>query len=505
MEIEKRIAVIDIGSNSARLVIFERSSKFGFHIISEQKSRVRIGEGAYQNGGRLQPVGITRAYLALDSFMQSIREYSVVDVHCVATSALRDAPNAPEFIAWIKANIGIEINVIDGDKEAFYGSISVINLLPIESAITIDIGGGSADLSLIEEGRVVDTVSLNLGSVRLKELFSDANGTLEDMQLFIEQELAKIPPTFINATAVGMGGTIRALSKAIMSNSRYPLKKLHAFSYHYEAYQSYLERIIYSEIEGLGKFGIKEDRFDTIREGTLIFVEILKKIQAQEIVTSGVGVREGIFLSKLLKSYDYKFPSTINPSIISMQDRFDKTQKHYDKIIKSALELYRLLQDNLRLEEERREYSMELVSAIKLSNIGKSLTIYHSNEHAFYIASQELNFRYRHEEIIFISMLLRLQGKDTKKFKLYNLYKDLLPKRSHFKLVNFCYALSLELYEDAKDAQIAFSYHNKTLHITSNRSLYLSKNNIHKIAKPKKFGIKIDDASAIPSFETIVG
>jgi exopolyphosphatase/guanosine-5'-triphosphate,3'-diphosphate pyrophosphatase len=501
MEIAKRTAVIDIGSNSARLVIFERSSKFGFHIISEQKSRVRIGEGAYQNGGRLQAIGITRAYLALQSFMQTIREYEVNDIHCVATSALRDAPNAPEFIKWIKNNIGIEINVIDGDKEAFYGSVSVVNLLPIESAITIDIGGGSADLSLIQEGKVQDTVSLNLGSVRLKELFSDANGTLDDMREFINKELLRIPPSFINKTAVGMGGTIRALSKAIMSNTHYPLKKLHAFSYALDEYRDYLYSIVESDVHKLGHYGIKEDRFDTIREGTLIFIEILNKIQAQEVVTSGVGVREGIFLSKLLKSYAYTFPKHINPSIISMQDRFDKTQKRYDNIIKSALDLYSLLRSNLKMHESQ-DYSMELISAIKLSNIGKSLTIYHSNEHAFYIASQELNFKYRHKEILFISMLLRMQGKDIKKFKLYRIYKELLPKRSHFKLVSFCYALSVELYENAKDAQINFSYKNRTLCIESNRSLYISKNSIHKIAKPKKFAIKIHDASELPSFET---
>ena len=98
----RRVAIIDIGSNSARLVIFERSSKFGFHLISEQKSRVRIGEGAYKQNGYLQPIGIQRAYLALQSFTQSIDEYCVDEIFCVATSALRDAPNANEFILWIK-------------------------------------------------------------------------------------------------------------------------------------------------------------------------------------------------------------------------------------------------------------------------------------------------------------------------------------------------------------------------------------------------------------------
>ncbi|MEA2029030.1 MAG: Ppx/GppA family phosphatase, partial [Campylobacterota bacterium] len=282
------------------------------------------------------------------------------------------------------------------------------------------------------------------------------------------------------------------------------LKKLHAFSYKLDDHYEYFHQIIHSDITKLEKLYLKEERFDTIREGTRIFIAIANAIEAKEVITSGVGVREGIFLSKLLKNYEYQFPNRINPSIISMQDRFDKTLKRYESLIQSALELYKLLSKNLEIEDSI-DYSMELISAIKLSNIGKSLTIYHVNEHAFYIASQELNYKYRHEEIMLISMLLRMQGKDIKKSLHYQSYKMFLPKRRIFKLLNFCYALSVALYENAKDATIDFEYQNRVLTIRCNRSLYISKNTILKIAKPKKFDIKITDASAMPSIETIVG
>ncbi len=100
----KRTAIIDIGSNSARLVIFETTSQYGFHLICEQKSKVRIGEGAYVKEGYLQPIGIKRAFLTLKSFIQTIDKYQVDDTLCVATSALRDAPNANIFTQWIKKN-----------------------------------------------------------------------------------------------------------------------------------------------------------------------------------------------------------------------------------------------------------------------------------------------------------------------------------------------------------------------------------------------------------------
>ena len=130
----KRTAVIDIGSNSARLVIFEKTSHYGFHLICEQKSKVRIAEGAYEKDGYLQPIGIKRAFLTLESFMQTIDKYQANKTLCVATSALRDAPNAKVFIRWIKKELGLSIKVIDGKQEAKYGAIAASNLLPVTNA-----------------------------------------------------------------------------------------------------------------------------------------------------------------------------------------------------------------------------------------------------------------------------------------------------------------------------------------------------------------------------------
>ncbi len=497
----KRVAIIDIGSNSARLVIFERSSKFGFHLISEQKSRVRIGEGAYKQNGYLQPIGIQRAYLALQSFTQSIDEYCVDEIFCVATSALRDAPNANEFILWIKRYLGLDIKIIDGKKEAFYGAVATSNLLPIIDAITIDIGGGSSDLSLIKNGKVTDTISLNLGTVRLKELFSDENTDTNRIKEYISKELEKLPNSFKDKQVIGLGGTIRALSKAIMLKIDYPFKKLHGFTYKIEDYRDYFNQIILSDNDNLKKLYIKDDRVDTIREGTLIFVKILEAISARNMITSGVGVREGIFLSLLLKNYNYIFPDNLNPSLVSMQDRFDNTNKNYINKVSSSVELLTLLKTNLNIECD---YKDELISAILLSNIGKSLTIYNANEHAFYIASQELKYKYTHSQIILISMLLRTNIKDIKKNELYNKYKNMLPKKKIFKLLNFVYIVIVEIYNISKNANIKFRFNKNILYISSNKSLYLAKDNIKKIKRIKNFDIIIDDISKIPTIDSII-
>ena len=202
----KRTAIIDIGSNSARLVIFEKTSRYGFHLICEQKSKVRIGEGAYDKQGYLQPIGTTRAFLALKSFLYTIEKYQAHTTLCVATSALRDAPNAQAFTRWIHKELGLSIIIIDGKQEALFGAIAASNLLPITAGITVDIGGGSSDMALIVDGRIVDSYSLNLGTVRIKELFFDKSSVSKAHQkaiAFVQAELSHLPSHFKHAIAIG--------------------------------------------------------------------------------------------------------------------------------------------------------------------------------------------------------------------------------------------------------------------------------------------------------------
>ncbi len=505
---KERTAIIDIGSNSARLVIYEQTSDYGFHLICEQKSRVRIGEGAYEKGGHLQPIGIRRAYLALKSFLYTIDKYQAGKTICVATSALRDAPNSNVFTSWIKKNLNLSIQIIDGRQEARYGALAASNLLPIHTdVVTIDIGGGSSDLALIRKGSIVDTYSLNLGTVRLKELFFDKqekNSLInKKAKSYIEKELKHLPTHFKAHLAVGIGGTARTLSKAIMKRSKYPLDKLHAFTYTVEEHIDYLEDIPHSSIKNLKKFSLKKNRFDTIREGTLIMMEILSCIEAKEVISSSVGVREGVFLEQLLKKNDYKFPLTANPSVHSILDRF-KPQINIEKKRKAKLKLGLNLYDKLQSEvQDDKAFGKELLWALKLSSIGKTLTIYKSQQHAFYIAQQELNYGFTHKQSLLISILLRMHGKELLDKKFYKQYKSLLPDKRTLHWLSFIYTLTVLLHESSNAATFSFSFKNEILTITANKPLYLAKEKIQALEKPIPFTIVINDESSLPACKAL--
>jgi exopolyphosphatase/guanosine-5'-triphosphate,3'-diphosphate pyrophosphatase len=498
----KRTAIIDIGSNSARLVIFEKTSRYGFHLICEQKSKVRIGEGAYAQNGYLQPIGITRAYLTLKSFLHTIDKYQAHKTLCVATSALRDAPNGKIFTEWIKKDLGLKIKIIDGLKEASYGAVAAVNLLPITDGISIDIGGGSSDIALIKNNAIIEAYSLNLGTVRLKELFFDKkeDHTLinKKAKAFIQKELKKLPRHFKHHLAIGIGGTARTLSKGIMKRAEYPLDKLHAFSYTLETYLPYLTAIPRSSAKNLKQFGLKKNRYDTIREGTLIFTEILEAIEAKEVISSAVGVREGVFLEQVLRDDKLKFPKSMNPSIHSILDRFKPLvtiERKRKAKLKIATNLYNVLQKEI---QDNTLYIDELLQALQLSSIGKTLTIYKAHQHAFYIAMQELNYGFSHQQSLLISLLLRMHSKELLNKPLYEKYKSLLPEKQTLRWLSFVYTLTVFLHEASNSATISFSYNNQTLTIVSNKPLHLAKEKIKSLEKPIAFAIIIKDENQLP-------
>ncbi len=503
----KRTAIIDIGSNSARLVIFEKTSRYGFHLICEQKSKVRIGEGAYDKNGYLQPIGIKRAFFALQSFLHTIEKYQARKTLCVATSALRDAPNGTLFVQWIKKELGLNIRIIDGKKEAWLGAVSAKNLLPVTQAVTIDIGGGSSDMALIENGRIMDTYSLDLGTVRLKELFFDKESSRESARkkaaAYIRNALTALPAHFRSNIAIGIGGTARTLSKGIMKRTGYPLDKLHAFSYDVETHKDYFYDITTSSAKGLKKFSLKKNRYDTIREGTLIWTEILQTIGANTVMTSAVGVREGVFLSHMLKQDNLRFPKDINPSITCLLDRFKpyvNIESKKKNKLKIATDLYHTMQ--IEINDDMR-YLMQLQSALKLSNIGKTLTVYKSHQHAFYIAMQELNYGFTHKEIILIALLLRMHGKELLHKPLFQSFESMLPPKEELLWLSFIYSLTVLIHEASNSAKIHFSYTDKTLKITSNKPLYLAKEKIKSLEKPIPFAVIIEDQEKLPKCKAL--
>ncbi|GAX86918.1 exopolyphosphatase/guanosine-5'-triphosphate,3'-diphosphate pyrophosphatase [Lebetimonas natsushimae] len=477
----KITAVIDIGSNSARMAVFKKTSRFGFYLLREEKSRVRISEGAYENGGNLQDFAIKRALYALKEFLLIAKSLKVRKILAVATSAVRDAPNKAEFLKEVR-KIGINLKVIDGEKEAFFGGVAVANLLYKENGVSVDIGGGSCELSLIRNRKVEKTATLQLGTVRLKELFFDKKN-IAGAKKYIKSELIKLDKNFKDNTVFGIGGTARALAQVIMKKNEYPLDILHGFTYSNKELE-FLENLIYKNDEELLKVGIKPERLDVIRPGILTFVEVIKYLKAKEIVTSGVGVREGVFLSDLLRNDNLMFPKNFNPSVRTIIDVYNINRKTASYETKIVLNLFDLLKNDFKLDEK---YKKHLTYAIKLSRAGELIDFYEAHKHTDYILLNALHYGFSHKDRLLISKIIRFHKRKKIKKREVEKFKNLLPKKEILEKLCNIFLVAKIVNQNLSMPEIKIKKEGKKI-IIEGKNLYLASEKI----KTKKLFFEIN-------------
>lgn len=486
----KITTIIDIGSNSMRMVVLQKSSRFAFSLINETKSRVKISEGCYENNGNLQDIPMQRAFESLKSFLNISNALKSRKIMCVATSALRDAPNSKVFISKVKRELGLNIKVIDGEKEAYYGGVAASNLLHDDTFVTVDIGGGSTEFSFVRNGKIEKSISLDIGTVRIKELYFNKNN-IEGAKTYILDNLKKIFDLDIEIPKkiVGIGGSIRALSKIVMAKNKYPLDILHGFTYNVKNEVSLFDRISRAKNnEDLKSFGVKKDRFDTIKEGAFIFKTILDELNIEEVVTSGVGVREGVYLTDLLRTSNHKFPENYNVSVRSLLDRFQIDEKQSAYLGNNAKKIFDALKPFHNLEDKYREL---LVVASKLHSIGSTLNFYKSNDNAFDFILNGLNYDFLHTSRVVVAHTIKFSKKSLPSRSEISQYEELLPSLRVMQWMSFMISLNLAVNQDFSRPKVEYRLEDEELTIILPNRSFLIESNIDKLESPEDLTIKI--------------
>lgn len=486
----KITTIIDIGSNSMRMVVLEKSSRFAFSLINETKSKVKISEGCYENSGNLQEIPMQRAYEALKSFLNISNALKARKILCVATSALRDAPNSKIFLNRVKKGLNLDIKIINGEKEAYYGGVATSNLLPDDNFVTIDIGGGSTEFCFVKDGKITKSISLDVGTVRLKELYFNKNN-LDGAKKYILDNLKKVFDLNeeIPTKVVGIGGTVRFLSKLIMQRNSYPLDAIHGFTYSVKNEQKLFSDILKTKsIEDLEKIGVKRDRFDTIKEGTFIFKTILDELNTKIVVTSGVGVREGVYLTDLLRNSNHKFPENFNVSVRSLLDRFQICEKQSAYVGTNASKIFDALKPIHKLDDY---YRTLLVIASKFHSIGTKLNFYKSNDNAFEFILNGLSYDFYHNSRVIVAHMLKFSKKSLPKQKDLQEYEELLPSLEIMQWLSFMLALNLAVNIDFSRPKVKYVLLGDTLHLELPNKSFLVNSYVEKLELPKELFLEI--------------
>jgi exopolyphosphatase / guanosine-5'-triphosphate,3'-diphosphate pyrophosphatase len=486
----KVTTIIDIGSNSMRMVVLQKSSRFAFSLINETKSRVKISEGCYENNGNLQEIPMQRAYESLKSFLNISKSLKSRKIICVATSALRDAPNSNVFISRISKDLGLNIKVIDGEKEAYYGGVAALNLLHEDTFVTVDIGGGSTEFCFVKDGKVEKSISLNIGTVRIKELYFNKNdiegarkNILDNLKSIFELDI-EIPKK-----VVGIGGSIRALSKIVMSNNDYPLDILHGYTYKVKKESFLFGQIIEARNnDELKSLGVKKDRFDTIKEGAFIFKTILDELSISEVITSGAGVREGVYLTDVLRNCNHKFPANFNVSVRSLLDRFQIDEKQSAFMGNNASKIFDVLKPLHNLDNKFRTL---LIIASKLHSIGSTLNFYKSNDNAFDFILNGLNYDFLHTSRVVVAHTIKFSKKSLPSRSDILKYQELLPSLEVMQWMSFMISLNIAINQDLSRPKVEYTLDDDTLKINLSNKSFLIQSNIDKLESPEDLSIEI--------------
>jgi exopolyphosphatase/guanosine-5'-triphosphate,3'-diphosphate pyrophosphatase len=297
------LSIIDIGSNSIRLVVYEGLARSPSLLFNE-KMLAGLGRGIVSTG-KLDPEAVTRSMEEFRRFRALSDQAGAEHMYVLATAAAREAGNGPDFIHRAEDVLKTEIRVLTGRQEAYYSALGVISGFHPANGIAGDLGGGSLELVDINRESIGDGITLPLGGLRLQDM---AKNSLVQAQKIARQELAraKLLKGGQGRVFYAVGGTWRNLARLHMEMTNYPLVVMHHYEISTDSAQTFLRQVAKGEVEKVkGIEGVSKNRRSLLPYGAVVLQEIMSAMQPSKIVVSAQGVREG-FLYSLLDAEEQK-------------------------------------------------------------------------------------------------------------------------------------------------------------------------------------------------------
>ena len=435
----QRIAIIDIGSNSARLVISHIYKNGAYNMVYNQKEALRLSQKV-DGQNLLTEEAFTSTLDTMRSFAHMCKIYQADKTIAVATAAIRNASNGPELVAKVAEQTGIQLHIISGKTEAYISYLGVINTLDVKNGIIFDLGGGSTELILFKNRKILESVSLPLGAVNTTGMFNTRNemppNVYNDLNAFVMSRLAQYPwLKQSNLPLIGVGGTARTVAKIIQRAKKYPATKIHNYSYPIQTFRSFFNKLCLTNLEQRKKIsGLSTERSDIILAGSSIISCLLEATGAKKLITSGCGLREGLF-------YDYYSKSNNVPLIaknILERSRentlrlFESDTAHARHITKLALAMF---DGWMELHKVRKSYRRLLETAALLHDIGITINFYSHARHSAYMIQNAKLFGLTHKEQIITSAIAGWHNGISKNYFKSRFYKEMLTE-NNWKLIN---------------------------------------------------------------------
>ena len=422
---DQRLAVVDLGSNSFRLVVFtehpprEAGGSGWWRRTDEIYEPVRIGAGVDESG-MLGKDGMRRAAAAIGVFAHFAQASGIApqDVDAVATSAIREATNAGVFLRAVQKRTGLGVRVLSREDEARYGYLAAVNSSSLRDGLMLDLGGGSMQLVEVRGRRAERSDSWRLGAVRMTERFLPGPGpvsakSLSRLREHVARKLAEAPwlddagPQF-----VGVGGTVRNLGVAIQRVLEVPRFGVQGFRIPREALGELVERLAAMTVaERRGVDGVKPARGDIILAGAVVVHAVLEQTGVDELEVTEAGLREGVFFERHLAARDEPlFDDVRRESVLNLRAQYDPAPVHVDHVAHLALQLFDSLAARRVHDGEAAEREL-LWAAAMLHDIGVAVDYDDHHKHSRYLVLSAGLPGFSPREVALIGQMVRYHRK----------------------------------------------------------------------------------------------
>ena len=433
----KRVALIDLGSNSVRFVISEITDSGSYRLVYQQKESIRLSEGMWTHQMLTKPA-MERAIKTLKALSHMAKAMGVTEIQGIATAAVRLATNGNSFIRRVYAETGIPLRAISGEEEAYLGFLGVVNTIGLDDFIVFDLGGASIEISLIENRQLKKSVSLPMGALVMTGQFklgheftkTEYEAMVDHIQSLLKRENwlkdAKLP-------LIGIGGTARNIAKMDQREKNYPIPKLHNYKVKKTTIEALFQRVKETPWEERKKIpGLSSERADIIVAGMSIIRELIEYTKASSIIVSGCGLREGLFFQYYGQHYDGQeflqktgiLNDIVTHSTLNILRSFTPHDvDHSLYIAKLAKQIYKQWKE-LMPEGERLKLILKVASL--LHDLGKQINYYSHARHSAYMIINSNLYGLSHREQLLSAFIASYSHGANSKFIKQSPYLSLL-------------------------------------------------------------------------------
>lgn len=478
-----KTAIIDIGSNTIRLVLYSYNKNEGLKEFGNIKTVARLRTYLLPNG-EMSEDGIQLLAETLKSFRLILADYNVTDVKAAATAAVRQAINNEEIIARMKEETGIIIDILTEEEEAYYGFVAVAHSMDTPSAVTIDIGGGSTEITLFINKKLQKTISFPFGTVSLKQKF--VNGTIinkgerEKLREFVKEQFASLKwIADAGLPIIAIGGSARNIAQIHQQKIGYPLSGVHQYEMKLSDLQQLCDYLSEFSYEGLKQLdGLSSDRADIIVPALEVFIALMSTVSTNLFQISKKGLREGLIISRVLQGNPQAYDkyNVFEESGRQLALAYGRTEVEVQTLESLTEQFYRGC-SNLQLFDYSEADLQLLKKAAKVYAIGEYIELDSYSQHTFYLISNQSIPGMSHINRVKLALLASYKNRDyflrfSQQFDSWISKEDFKKLRDFGAILKFVYALNMTKRNVVKNIaieKVSNQFHIKIL--TSERAI----------------------------------